>query len=92
MFYYLGIKINHNDVLRLILRINVKFLILDINKKNIYINKMDYNFFQSLYESIKTEPFKIPEDDGNDLMHTFFNPDKEGWLWKQGNVENLNKI
>ncbi|KAL6423284.1 hypothetical protein ACFW04_010147 [Cataglyphis niger] len=37
----------------------------------------------SLYESIKTEPFKIPEDDGNDLMHTFFNPDKEGWLWKQ---------
>lgn len=39
---------------------------------------------QSLYESIKKEPFKIPEDDGNDLMHTFFNPDKEGWLWKQG--------
>ncbi|XP_076171245.1 cytohesin steppke isoform X3 [Ptiloglossa arizonensis] len=38
---------------------------------------------ESLYESIKTEPFKIPEDDGNDLMHTFFNPDKEGWLWKQ---------
>lgn len=30
----------------------------------------------SLYESIKTEPFKIPEDDGNDLMHTFFNPGK----------------
>ncbi|XP_043233219.1 cytohesin-1-like isoform X2 [Amphibalanus amphitrite] len=38
----------------------------------------------SLYESIKSEPFMIPEDDGNDLMHTFFNPDKEGWLWKQG--------
>lgn len=37
-----------------------------------------------LYESIKQEPFKIPEDDGNDLMHTFFNPDREGWLWKQG--------
>lgn len=37
-----------------------------------------------MYESIKAEPFKIPEDDGNDLMHTFFNPDKEGWLWKQG--------
>ena len=45
--------------------------------------------FQSLYESIKTEPFKIPEDDGNDLMHTFFNPDKEGWLWKQGEVLQL---
>jgi cytohesin len=39
---------------------------------------------KSLYESIKKEPFKIPEDDGNDLMHTFFNPVKEGWLWKQG--------
>ena len=39
---------------------------------------------QSIYESIKKEPFKFPEDDGNDLMHTFFNPDKEGWLWKQG--------
>jgi len=38
----------------------------------------------SLYESIKQEPFKIPEDDGNDLMHTFFNNDREGWLWKQG--------
>lgn len=39
---------------------------------------------ESLFDSIKTEPFKIPEDDGNDLMHTFFNPDREGWLWKQG--------
>lgn len=51
----------------------------NLQKSNIHI------YFQSLYESIKTEPFKIPEDDGNDLMHTFFNPDKEGWLWKQGN-------
>jgi cytohesin len=39
---------------------------------------------ESLYKSIKEEPFKIPEDDGNDLMHTFFNPVKEGWLSKQG--------
>lgn len=39
---------------------------------------------ESLYESIKQEPFKIPEEDGNDLMLTFFNPDREGWLWKQG--------
>ncbi|TKS92000.1 Cytohesin-2 PH, SEC7 and coiled-coil domain-containing protein 2 [Collichthys lucidus] len=36
----------------------------------------------NLYESIKNEPFKIPEDDGNDLTHTFFNPDREGWLLK----------
>ncbi len=39
---------------------------------------------QRIYDNIKKEPFKIPEDDGDDLMHTFFNPDKEGWLWKQG--------
>lgn len=39
---------------------------------------------ENLYISIKNEPFKIPEDDGNDLMHTFFNPVKEGWLSKQG--------
>ncbi|TRY78949.1 hypothetical protein DNTS_018827 [Danionella cerebrum] len=38
----------------------------------------------NLYESIKNEPFKIPEDDGNDLTHTFFNPDREGWLLKLG--------
>ncbi|KAL8587836.1 Cytohesin-1 [Nucella lapillus] len=38
----------------------------------------------SLYDNIKKEPFKIPEDDGNDLMHTFFNPVKEGWLMKEG--------
>ncbi|CAK9296398.1 unnamed protein product [Gordionus sp. m RMFG-2023] len=42
------------------------------------------DLLSSLYNSIKKEPFKIPEDDGNDLMHTFFNPVKEGWLWKQG--------
>ena len=33
---------------------------------------------ETLYESIKIEPFQIPPDDGNDLMHTFFNPIKEG--------------
>lgn len=42
--------------------------------------------FQNLYESIKNEPFKIPEDDGNDLTHTFFNPDREGWLLKLGKI------
>ncbi|TNM97364.1 hypothetical protein fugu_015520 [Takifugu bimaculatus] len=39
---------------------------------------------RNLYDSIKSEPFKIPEDDGNDLTHTFFNPDREGWLLKLG--------
>ncbi|XP_076007641.1 cytohesin-1b isoform X4 [Genypterus blacodes] len=41
---------------------------------------------RNLYDSIKNEPFKIPEDDGNDLTHTFFNPDREGWLLKLGGM------
>lgn len=40
----------------------------------------------SLYESIKNEQFKIPEDDGNDITRTFFNPDREGWLIKEGGL------
>uniref|UniRef100_M3YMQ5 Cytohesin 4 n=1 Tax=Mustela putorius furo TaxID=9669 RepID=M3YMQ5_MUSPF len=39
---------------------------------------------RNLFDSIKSEPFSIPEDDGNDLTHTFFNPDREGWLLKLG--------
>uniref|UniRef100_K7FJQ5 Cytohesin 4 n=1 Tax=Pelodiscus sinensis TaxID=13735 RepID=K7FJQ5_PELSI len=39
---------------------------------------------RNLFESIKNEPFSIPEDDGNDLTHTFFNPSREGWLLKLG--------
>ncbi|XP_068178507.1 cytohesin 4b isoform X2 [Antennarius striatus] len=39
---------------------------------------------EKLFESIRNEPFKIPLDDGNDLTHTFFNPDREGWLLKLG--------
>lgn len=45
------------------------------------------SLYQNLYESIKNEPFKIPEDDGNDLTHTFFNPDREGWLLKLGECQ-----
>lgn len=48
--------------------------------------RSNFFFFQNLYESIKNEPFKIPEDDGNDLTHTFFNPDREGWLLKLGKI------
>jgi len=36
----------------------------------------------SLYNSIKKNEFKVPEDD--DEITPFFNPDKEGWLLKQG--------
>ncbi|CAM9170573.1 unnamed protein product, partial [Lampetra fluviatilis] len=39
---------------------------------------------RNLFDSIRNEPFKIPEDDGNDLTYTFFNPDHEGWLLKLG--------
>nr|XP_020037921.1 cytohesin-4 isoform X3 [Castor canadensis] len=39
---------------------------------------------RNLFDSIKREPFSIPEDDGSDLTHTFFNPDREGWLLKLG--------
>ncbi|XP_056143387.1 cytohesin-4 [Lampris incognitus] len=39
---------------------------------------------KKLYDSIHNEPFKIPEDDGNDLTYTFFNPEREGWLLKMG--------
>ncbi|KAJ3581989.1 hypothetical protein NHX12_016011, partial [Muraenolepis orangiensis] len=34
------------------------------------------DLLRNLYDSIKNEPFKIPEDDGNDLTHPFFNPDR----------------
>ncbi|XP_003965052.1 cytohesin-4-like isoform X1 [Takifugu rubripes] len=37
-----------------------------------------------LYASIRNEPLTFPEDDGNDLTLTFFNPDREGWLLKMG--------
>lgn len=47
------------------------------------------NDFQKLYASIRSEPFKIPEDDGNDLTLTFFNPDREGWLLKIGEMKKL---
>lgn len=55
---------------------------LDMRCQNMPIHS-DFSL-QNLYESIKNEPFKIPEDDGNDLTHTFFNPDREGWLLKLG--------
>ncbi|TSK62647.1 Cytohesin-3 [Bagarius yarrelli] len=49
-----------------------------------YVLLFCHGFLQKLYDSIRNEPFKIPEDDGNDLTHTFFNPDREGWLLKLG--------
>ena len=37
-----------------------------------------------IYRNIKDEPFKIPNESYDDLMYTFFSPEKEGWLLKQG--------
>ena len=56
-------------------------------KQNRGINEngdLPQTLLATIYENIKQEPFKVMEDDVNDLMHTFFNPDREGWLWKQG--------
>lgn len=39
---------------------------------------------QNLYDSIRNEPFKIPEDDGTDLTHTFSTRPGRGWLLKLG--------
>jgi len=39
---------------------------------------LNTEFIASLYNSIQSEPFKIPPEDGNDLMLTFFNPNIEG--------------
>lgn len=78
---------NGGDLPRELLVVSVLFQETEILFLTQWFTQSDIRiYFQSLYESIKTEPFKIPEDDGNDLMHTFFNPDKEGWLWKQGNT------
>lgn len=36
------------------------------------------------YHSIKNVPFEIPEDDSMDFTITFYNPDKRGYLVKEG--------
>ena len=38
---------------------------------------------QELFESVKKEEFKVPDGEGN-LAETFFNPEREGWLTKEG--------
>ena len=38
---------------------------------------------QELYENVKREEFKVPGGEGN-LAETFFNPEREGWLTKEG--------
>merc|ERR1711962_1282022 len=42
------------------------------------------DMLEAIYRNIKEEPFKIPDETYDDLMYTFFSPEKEGWLLKQG--------
>ncbi|OQV25212.1 Cytohesin-1 [Hypsibius exemplaris] len=37
-----------------------------------------------IFDDIKAQQFKIAEDDGNDLLPAFEDPDRQGWLYKQG--------
>lgn len=36
------------------------------------------------YETLKKEPFHLNSDETDDTNMTFFEPDKEGWIFKQG--------
>jgi cytohesin len=36
----------------------------------------------NLYENIRSEPFKSPDEDGNELGQAFYNPDRAGYLEK----------
>jgi len=42
------------------------------------------DMLDAIFRNIKEEPFKIPDENYDDLMYTFFSPEKEGWLLKQG--------
>lgn len=43
---------------------------------------------QEFYENVKKEEFKVPDSEGGGgLAETFFNPEKEGWLTKEGKVQ-----
>ncbi|CEF68287.1 MIP16918p [Strongyloides ratti] len=48
-------------------------------------------FLLSLYNNIKNEEFKMPTDEKDDLMNTFINPDKKGFLWKKGSYKTWKK-
>ena len=41
------------------------------------------DMLDAIFRNIKEEPFKIPDENYDDLMYTFFSPEKEGWLLKQ---------
>ena len=46
------------------------------------------DMLEAIYRNIKEEPFKIPDETYDDLMYTFFSPEREGWLMKQVKYRN----
>jgi len=42
------------------------------------------DMLEAIFKNIKEEPFKIPNETYDDLMYTFFSPEREGWLLKEG--------
>jgi len=42
------------------------------------------DMLEAIFRNIKEEPFKIPDETYDDLMYTFFSPEREGWLLKEG--------
>jgi len=56
-------------------------------KQNKGINSgrdLEPDMLEAIFRNIKEEPFKIPDETYDDLMYTFFSPEREGWLLKQG--------
>lgn len=45
--------------------------------------------FKDIYNSVRQEPFKFSSEEGNGDLTVFLQPDKQGWLMKQGNFFNL---
>jgi hypothetical protein len=59
-------------------------------KQNKGINSgkdLPVDMLEAIYRNIKEEPFKIPDETYDDLMYTFFSPEREGWLEKQVRTE-----
>jgi hypothetical protein len=45
------------------------------------------HLLKAFYENVKKEEFKIPDSEGGGgLAETFFNPEKQGWLTKEGRL------
>ena len=49
----------------------------------VYRSKPSIFPVQELYDNVKKEEFKVPDGEGG-LAETFFNPEREGWLTKEG--------